>query len=47
MQISEDKQFVSFDFLYNLFEIHDENYVLHNMVRANKLQVKKAEGKGS
>ena len=47
VQISEDKQFVSFDFLYNLFEIHDENYVLHNMVRANKLQVKKAEGKGS
>ena len=47
VQISEDKQFVSFDFLYNPFEIHDENYVLHNMVRANKLQVKKAEGKGS
>ncbi|QDZ21004.1 DP-like transcription factor [Chloropicon primus] len=41
LQMSEDRQFVSFDFTYNPFEIHDENYVLHNMVKANKLKVKK------
>ena len=37
VQISEDRQFVSFDFQYNPFEIHDENYVLAHMVRNKKL----------
>ena len=37
VQISEDRQFVSFDFTYNPFEIHDENYVLMNMVKNKTL----------
>ena len=41
VQLSEDRQLVSFDFTYNPFEIHDENYVLQNMVTNKFLKIKK------